>query len=405
MCIRNSNGNLEMENNKKQGNINTPKRYLNWKNMTPLNSETRTVCISDQGNGNSEWSNQERYAQHGNLIRLLSGNINAWSAHGEYILGRNFDILALQETRLGEVTKVTTYNFCKFKGYTPVFGKGIRAQFLKKKADKCAPTTAQGGVAVLAKDDTMPGLLAAGADSPEAKALYEQGRYVRAAVPVEWKGKRYALHIISMHNVPQNTEYAELLKERNNARMFEDAAEVGEQPVILCIDSNQKTSEVINAAIRSGRYVDVAQKYADQDGPEPTYCNDPKWDKKTRKEGATTPDRIIVNRIAWDMITHFEVVRDAQWPGHLPLLIEMNGEMIANEQTVMQQPKALAVEKMEMVKELRKIEIIKRVQQRYGGKIILARKEKKRPRMEISQQHGRKIFERMSGICRRKGST
>ena len=106
-----------------------------------MHSETRTVCISDQGNGNSEWSNQERYAQHGNLIRLLSGNINSWNTHGEYILGKDYDILALQETRLGEVTKVSAYNFCKSKGYTPVFGKGIRAMFLtgggKKPPEMC----------------------------------------------------------------------------------------------------------------------------------------------------------------------------------------------------------------------------------------------------------------------------
>ena len=88
-----------------------------------------------------------------------------------------------------------------------------------------------------------------------------------------------------MHNVPQNTEHAKLIKERNNARMFEDAAEVGEQPVVMCIDSNQKSSEVIDAAIRSGRYVDVGIKYADQDGPAPNYCNDPKIGQKNKKGG------------------------------------------------------------------------------------------------------------------------
>ena len=59
--------------------------------------------------------------------------------------------------------------------------KEMRHQYLKYKA---TPTAKQGGVAVITKDSTCQGMIAAGAKTNEARSLREQGRHKRMAIPI-----------------------------------------------------------------------------------------------------------------------------------------------------------------------------------------------------------------------------
>ena len=151
-----------------------------------------------------------------------------------------------------------------------------------------------------------------------------------------------------MHNIPQSGESANVIKERNNARMLEDVARLGEQPVVLCLDTNQHESAVLDEAIQSGRYIDVAKKLAGREGPDPTWSQDLKWDKISRGSGKTRPDKVIVNRVAWDMIKNFRLRRESRIPGHIPIEIELDAEMISEEQTILKHPNKLNVDKMEL---------------------------------------------------------
>jgi len=47
-------------------------------------------------------------------------------------LKTNYDILALQETRHGDVIKISVKEWCGLCGYTTRFGKGMRNHFLGK---------------------------------------------------------------------------------------------------------------------------------------------------------------------------------------------------------------------------------------------------------------------------------
>ena len=100
----------------------------------------------------------------------------------DYLLKTNYEILALQETRHSDVTKMSAKKWCGLCGYTARFGKGLRNHCLRKKA---AATVAQGGVGVPAKNETCPGMVEAVAESTEGRALYEQGRYKRVAIPIK----------------------------------------------------------------------------------------------------------------------------------------------------------------------------------------------------------------------------
>jgi len=344
------------ENKKVKGNKGD-RREFRWETGVQLafrSGETVTIIISNFGNVSEQWSNRESRASQGNTMKLLSANINSWKKNGEYLLGKRYDIMALQETRHSEVTKISAKQFCNTKGYTAHFGKGMRNQFLQNKS---AATAAQGGVGIVARQATCPGMMEAGADSKEGKMLYEQGRYKRVAIPIEVGEQRFALHVATMHNIPQNTEIAQVNKERNHARMLEDCARVGEQPVILCLDTNMRKSGVLEAAIQSGRYIDVAEKFAGKDGPEPTYCQDKKWDKEARGEGKTRPDRILVNRVAWEMVTGFRLWKECIIPGHIPLELTLNGNAIAKTQMVMKVPKLINTQKVEDVADDKKEKI------------------------------------------------
>ena len=112
-------------------------------------------------------------------------------------------------------------------------------------------------------------------------------------------------------------------------RMLEDMAGVGEQPCCLCIDANIDSSEVLEKAVRSGRWVDLGERFPDDQGrPYLTYSNDKRWDKVSREKGCTRPDRILVNRIANEMVTSFTVVRDARVPSHLPLKVTFDAKRL-----------------------------------------------------------------------------
>jgi len=166
-------------------------------------------------------------------------------------------------------------------------------------------------------------------------------------------------------------------KEINHARMFEDCARVGEQPVVLCLDTNMKRSGVIEAAIQSGRYIDVAEGFAGSEGPEPTYCQNMKWAKIIRGEGNTRPDRIFVNRIAWEMVEGFRLRRDCIIPGRVPLELALEGETIGRKQLVMKVPKMMEVHKIDDLEEGKRMRIAEEVWEKGKEVFLEARKEKK----------------------------
>jgi hypothetical protein len=147
--------------------------------------------LSNAGKFSEQWNDTEMRAYTGNTIKIISANINSWKKHGNHVLSWKSDILALQEVRLTETTKISAKRTMENQGYQAIFGKGMRSQFITSASTKGRTTAVatQGGVAICARESTCKGLMAAGAKSPEARALYEQGRYKRGAVPIKSKGK------------------------------------------------------------------------------------------------------------------------------------------------------------------------------------------------------------------------
>ena len=130
--------------------------------------EICNIIISSHGTCGSRWNSHEMRASQGN-IKILSANINSWKKHEEYLLSLKYDVMALQETRHSEETKMSAKTLCSIRGYT------------------------------------APGIISAGAKSAAASALSEQGRYKRVAIPLKVGKEEFALHVVSMHSLPQST--------------------------------------------------------------------------------------------------------------------------------------------------------------------------------------------------------
>ena len=96
-------------------------------------------------------------------------------------------------------------------------------------------STMYGGVGILAHQETLPGLLAAGTKDGAAATLAESGRYVRAAIPLQRAGKKQFLHITNMYLEPQFDTPAQARKERMMKLALEDIDKLGEQAAFdLC---------------------------------------------------------------------------------------------------------------------------------------------------------------------------
>ena len=207
----------------------------------------------------------------------------------------------------------------------------------RNKTQKNTPfNSKQGGVMIISEDAACKGTISAGTHGKEAMSLYEQTRFVRCAVPFVIDSKICFLHASSLHNLPEHTALAKQAKERNHADILADASKLGEQAVFLCMDTNSSSSAILEAAIKTGRWVDVGQQF----GEELTFCNDRKWDKFEHISGATRPDRILANRPAWTLVKGFEIVRNSTFRGHLPLKITLNAKKIAQVQFVPAVPRA-----------------------------------------------------------------
>ena len=169
------------------------------------------------------------------------------------------------------------------------------------------------------------GILRTGRNNPAARCLFDTGRWQRVAIPYKIGRHTRYLHISNLHANPGGTAEDKERKERLIRWVLEDAATLGDQPVILSMDANMDIwkSKAASAALTSGEWFDVGVLYAGTEGPEPTFNASRTWDRKGR-QGSTRPDVMLVNKPAKAALTGFEVVRNLPTCGHLGLKAHFN---------------------------------------------------------------------------------
>ena len=262
-------------------------------NLTQVIDEARTsgatmncdwlgdACNCDTIEKNCNWiegpSNREMHAMNGNreTVTIISANLTCWSKHAEKVLAMKADALVLQETRLNRLTQVRASRKAAFQGYDAVWGQGMKQMKTRLRGknlvgnESVRKSTMYGGVGILAKQKTLPGMLAAGTKDGAAATLAESGRYVRAAIPLKREGRKQFLHITNMYLEPQFDTPAQARKERMMKLALEDIAKLGDQAALICVDQNCSSMSIMEAAIEAGDWVDLGKRFAVGD-PEPT---------------------------------------------------------------------------------------------------------------------------------------
>ena len=114
-------------------------------------------------------------------------------------------------------------------------------------------------------------------------------------------------------------------RERLFQSIFEHLAQLGDQPILVCIDANVPIdgSTHLSAVLATGRWRDVAAHFAQGD-PEPTFCADPNWDRFSAGVGVTRPDLILANNPAMALCSDFQLRRDLPVKGHLGLQLTLD---------------------------------------------------------------------------------
>ena len=175
--------------------------------------------------------------KHSDTITILS--INAASCG----LSSGADVIAVQEARVSEVGAIQQNKFLATwkQPWHAIWGRppAPPKNKFKMPAKRAAGKTTYGGVGILARK-SIP-LIPIGRDSQAAQALHESTRWVSSAIPLSTHGalSRRFLHICSFYGVvnrrndARHTQNERLLK-----RLFEYGTTLGQQPVLLCLDSN-----------------------------------------------------------------------------------------------------------------------------------------------------------------------
>eukprot|EP00959_Pyramimonas_sp_CCMP1952_P131004 2739112-Pyramimonas_sp.AAC.1 len=106
-----------------------------------------------------------------------------------------------------------------------------------------------------------------------ARELYQTTRWLRQLVLIGGT----PIHIVYLYNEAGNDVLIRSRNNRNCQYAFEDAESFGDQAAFLCVGSNTTTtqSSMLSAALATGRWHDIGAIY----GSEPTYGQDPSWDK------------------------------------------------------------------------------------------------------------------------------
>ena len=108
------------------------------------------------------------------LLRLASVNVTWWVTQDAEATALHADVVALQETRLSEIAKASAARLAHIRGYTAVWGKGCPTRRMHRKGVRVSATVsncAHGGVGIMAKNSTCPGLVASGMMSKHVAGL------------------------------------------------------------------------------------------------------------------------------------------------------------------------------------------------------------------------------------------
>ncbi|KAJ9444445.1 Retrovirus-related Pol polyprotein from type-1 retrotransposable element R2 [Diplonema papillatum] len=257
-----------------------------------------------------------------------SANVTSLLAHPEVhtmeAWGRKVDLLALQEVRVCERDRAQAEGEARSRGKRLVWGR-MQGQTRIKTALR----TEYGGVAFSAATElparaVPPGEL--------TKRHWEKGRFAHAQVA--YGDGRRSLSMMSIYGVVSDEDATEEIL----ADTLSYAATLGDVPILIAGDFNVEPEEspILNAAVQSGKWVDVGSTWAKQ------YAQQPAATCMASKKGRRI-DAIFANSVAAVAISGVNVLTAESIPTHRPVVVRLDLERLEQRYPQLKLPRTFPV--------------------------------------------------------------
>ena len=160
----------------------------------------------------------------------------------------------------------------------------------------------------------------------ECAELFESGRWVAAAVPLGSGARCAYVHSFYAPTNPHRDPFRKAFAQRLLTLLFGAAAAAGDAPTIISADLNQnpEQSDIIKAAVASGRWIDVGAAFA-RGGPiQTTFRREGPYEGMSKDDKSTRIDILLCSVAAWAAIKTFEYRFDLEVPSHIGLRAVFN---------------------------------------------------------------------------------
>ena len=228
----------------------------------------------------------------------MSMNAGSWLAHRDYIVGRQADMLAVQESRLTLDGQILVKESLADTSWTPLFGK---PQPIRKGTVKSTTDAKQGGVMSMLQKGHRSTATPRG---ELGQALFETGRWEASTTCID--GTDTLLHTQNVYGYPGANEGGQAMMDNENffADVFDFAGSLGDDvPVVVIGDFNIRLeqSHVLCQLIASHKWVECGSLLAALSGTEP---------QPTFESGGSMSriDMAFLNPAAARLLSSFEVL-------------------------------------------------------------------------------------------------
>ncbi len=274
-------------------------------------------------------------------VRVASANVTSLKRRWPIACRWEFDVLAVQETKLGEEAQKALEAQVRADGWEPVWGEPMPLRDKVREGNIIGLNVNDaryGGVAVIARDD-LP--IQKVDPSSQYEYLFEEGRLVHSFLP--WEEGRTGVHILSLYGCAN----AETAEERRSLNMtlykgvLRYADTLGRVPCLICGDCNPNPAEadLVMEALAGTQWIDVfAEWHGGPDVAPITYSREGPIQGMSGK-GATRPDRIVVNREAMVLVASIAMHYDLDNAQHAVLSVTLDKERFGAMYKVQKKPR------------------------------------------------------------------
>jgi len=286
-------------------------------------------------------------------LELVSANVTSLPANFAAVVKLPGNVLALQETRLGEVSQRSQRSLLRRAGWQSFWGKPqpLRMGEYHVSAGNALP----GGVGILVREG-IPARLVPPV-SAARQILWDTGRWCHAEI--SYGSGAQVLHVMSVYgHAGDGSAHCNDTNDAFLRQVFVVAAELGQVPIFIVGDFNitVTASQVLSQALASRNWLDAAASWSRAQGREPACTCYPRLTSR-----GSRLDLVLANFTAWQGVLQCDIVPDSGLPTHTPVRTVLQSGVYAQRQLRVVRPLAYPVHNWTSLSAELQLELAQRV--------------------------------------------